>query len=60
MSPPQPRPAPPFALAPIQKWTPARLLDGAPDLYGLWPANDPEPASERPRNVSITGLIELG
>jgi hypothetical protein len=56
----QPRPAPSPAHAAVHGWAPARLLDGAPDLYDLWPANDPEPASRPALSVSITGLIELG
>ena len=60
MSPPHPGQAAFAAPDPVQRWTPARLLDGAPDPYGRRPANGPEPQPRLAEPVPITGLIELG
>ena len=44
----------------VQRWTPARLLDGAPDPYGLWTANAAEPRARLAERSPITRLIEPG
>ncbi|MEI9891694.1 MAG: hypothetical protein WDN45_15565 [Caulobacteraceae bacterium] len=56
MSHPQPRPL----HHPAPSWTPNRLLDGAPDVDGLWPANDVTPRLKAMPRPPITGLIEHG